>query len=70
MCVREIFLPDGGGGEVSPYSHSVLTLSDLLGPVWVQPGYAGHVAGIHHGHDPVLYTQLTGEEIHAAVSGA
>lgn len=54
-----VFLPDGGGGGVSSHSHPVLPLCDLLGPVWMQPGHTGHMARIHHGHDPVLYTQLT-----------
>ena len=52
-------LPDGGGGQVSSYSHPVLSLSDLLGPVWMQPCHTGHMASIHHGDDPVFYTQLT-----------
>lgn len=36
----------------------MLSLFDLLGPVWMQPCHTGHVASIHHGHDPVFYTQL------------
>lgn len=40
----------------------VVPLWDLLGPVWMEPGHRGHVAGVHHGHDPVLYTQLAGGE--------
>lgn len=55
-------LPDGCGGGVSPHHHPVLPLGDLLGPVRVQPRNTGHVTSIHHGHDPVLYTQLTGNK--------
>lgn len=51
--------PDGGGGGVPAHGHPVLPLSDLLGPVRVQPRHRGHVAGVNHGHDPVLYAQLT-----------
>ena len=54
-----VTLPDGGGGWVSAHRHPVLSLSDLLGPVWMQPCYPRHMAGIHHGHYPVFYTQLT-----------
>lgn len=52
-------LPDGGGGRVSSHRHHVLSLSDLLGPVWMQPCHTGHMTSIHHGHYPVFYTQLT-----------
>lgn len=51
--------PDGGGGGVSSDSHLVVSLWDLLGPVRMQPCHRGHVACVHHGHDPVLDTQLT-----------
>lgn len=60
-CQIEI-LPDSCGGRVSAHSHPMFSLCDLLGPVWVQPCDTGHMTSIHHGHNPVFYTQLTGSK--------
>ena len=54
-------LPDGGGGGVLSYGHTVLSFLDLLGPGGVKPGHRGHVVCIYHRHDPVLYTELAEE---------
>ena len=56
--------PDSSGGWVPTHGHCVFSFPDLLGPVGMEPSYTGHVACINHGHDPVLYAQLTKKHQH------